>query len=71
MSHCLCVFSGWGGPCGSGSELHVRSAGERDESAGAESTYNKLALLQQTPPGFSCMEGYMMDLLIRISFTEV
>lgn len=34
------VCAGWGGPCDSGSELHVGTAGERNESPGAKSTYN-------------------------------
>lgn len=32
----LCLSPGRGGPCGSGRELHVRAAGERDESPGGE-----------------------------------
>ena len=35
------VCAGRRGPCDSGGELHVGPAGERDESPGGESTYNK------------------------------
>lgn len=62
MSHCLCVFSGWGGPCGSGSELHVRAAGKRDESAGAESTYNNLHCYSknhQVSPEWRLYDGFI------------
>ena len=41
LSPCICVCVGRGGPCGSGGELHVRAAGERNESPGGESTCNK------------------------------